>query len=87
MVDDIELRDVEAVLGAGDAIVLYTDGVTEARRGPEQFGEGRLLETLSGLAGRSADEIAGGLEAAVAGFRRSARDDTAILVVRATGPA
>lgn len=87
VVEDMALRDIEAHLLPGDSVVLYTDGVTEARRGHEQFGEQRLLDTLSGLAGLSADEVAGGLEAAVASFRRSARDDTAILVVQAVDPA
>lgn len=83
VVEQPELTDVEVVLGPGDALVLYTDGVTEARQGDELFGEGRLRSTLASLAGRSADEVAGGLDAAVAAFRRSARDDTAILVVQA----
>ena len=33
---------------AGETMVLYTDGVTEARRGHDLFGESRLLEALSG---------------------------------------
>ena len=82
VVADVELVDREVVLGPGDALVLYTDGLTEARRGEEYFGEDRLLATCAELAGGTADEVAGGLEATVAAFRRSARDDTAILVVR-----
>lgn len=77
------LVDVEADLHPGDAVVLYTDGVTEARDGHELFGEKRLLGALGALAGRSADDIATGLEAAVAAFRRSANDDTAIVVIQA----
>lgn len=83
VVEDPELVDVAVRLGPGDAIVLYTDGVTEARHGTELFGEDRLLEALASRAGRSAEEIAEGLELAVAAFRRSARDDTAILVAQA----
>lgn len=82
-----ELVDAEVVLEAGDAVVLYTDGVTEARQGDELFGERRLREVLGDLAGETAEGIAGGLEAAVTAFRRSARDDTAILVVAAVGSA
>jgi PAS domain S-box-containing protein len=84
VVDDPRLADVEVVLEPGDAIVLYTDGVTEARQGDELFGEGRLVAALDQLAGQGADAIAEGLEAAVAEFRRSSRDDTAILVVAAS---
>jgi sigma-B regulation protein RsbU (phosphoserine phosphatase) len=37
----------EVQLAAGDTLVLYTDGVTEAESGEgEEFGEGRLAETL-----------------------------------------
>ncbi|MFN8018797.1 MAG: SpoIIE family protein phosphatase [Acidimicrobiales bacterium] len=86
VVEDPDLVDAEVVLGPGDAIVLYTDGVTEARREHELFGEGRLVEALVGLAGLPADRIAGGLDEAVAAFRRSARDDTAIVVVQAAPP-
>jgi PAS domain S-box-containing protein len=84
VLDEPELVDASFVLAPGDAVVLYTDGVTEARRGRQLFGERRLIEALEALAGRSAEDIAAGLEAAVAEFRTSAKDDTAILVVRAT---
>lgn len=83
VVHEPELLDVTLTLGPLDAVVLYTDGVTEARSGAQLFGERRLLEALRGLAGRSAEEIADGLDAAAASFRRSARDDTAIVVVQA----
>ena len=33
-------------LGPGDALVLYTDGVTEARAGSTFYGDNRLLETV-----------------------------------------
>ena len=46
-----------------------------------------LLIALESLAGRPAEEMASGLEAAVADFRRSASDDTAILVLQAVAPA
>ncbi|MEZ5138743.1 MAG: SpoIIE family protein phosphatase [Acidimicrobiales bacterium] len=68
-------------------MVLYTDGVTEARRGQELFGDDRLDLALGELAGQPAEVIAAGLEASVAAFRRSARDDTAILVVQAVASA
>lgn len=35
-----------AVLGAGDRIVLFTDGVSESRRGEEEFGDDRLIELI-----------------------------------------
>lgn len=41
-------RQAEFDLRPGETVVLYTDGLTEARRGQEFFGESRLLEVLSG---------------------------------------
>jgi PAS domain S-box-containing protein len=87
VVPEPDLHDVDVVLDPGDAVVLYTDGVTEARRGTELFGERRLVRVLADLAGRPADAIASGLEAELAAFRPTARDDTAILVVAAVAPA
>ncbi|MFQ5877445.1 MAG: PP2C family protein-serine/threonine phosphatase [Acidobacteriota bacterium] len=45
-------------LRAGDLLVLYTDGIIEAPdpRGSE-FGEGRLIEVLTGNSGRDLDEM------------------------------
>ena len=76
------LVEVEVELEAGDAVVLYTDGVTEARRGDDLFGERRLVGVVRDLASHPAEVIATGVEAAITAFRRSARDDTAILVAR-----
>jgi PAS domain S-box-containing protein len=87
VVSEPDLVDISVELGPGDAIVLYTDGVTEARRGSELFGEVRLVEVLASRAGATAEEIAAGLDEQVAEFRRSARDDTAILVIQALPPA
>jgi serine phosphatase RsbU (regulator of sigma subunit) len=84
---DPSLRDEELELGPGDAIVLYTDGVTEARSGHEQFGEERLLAAVKALAGRSATEIAAGIDDAVGRFQDGADDDVAIVVVRNEHPA
>lgn len=80
-----ELVEIDVHLGPGDALVLYTDGVTEARGTDGLFGEERLVEVLGAVAGGSAEEIAASLEAAVGAHRRSGADDLAILVVQATG--
>jgi serine phosphatase RsbU (regulator of sigma subunit) len=70
-----------------DALLLYTDGVIEARNGAgELFGEERLAEVLGGCAGLEAEATAGCVEHAVAGFQSGPpRDDLAFLVLRATG--
>jgi PAS domain S-box-containing protein len=71
-----------AMLTRNDYLVLYTDGVTEARRDGELLGEQRLLEVVSGLRGRSAQEIADGVRDAAIGFADRLRDDLQVVVLR-----
>ncbi len=81
----IELAEDHVVLEPGDAIIFYTDGVTERRNGLAMFGEENLLSCLREFAGANADEIAGRLELSVQRFG-PARDDLALLVVRCAAP-
>jgi PAS domain S-box-containing protein len=70
-------------LEPGDLVVAYTDGVTDARRNGERFGEQRLRDELARLAGESAATVARTLYEAVSSFTRGEpRDDEAILVAR-----
>jgi PAS domain S-box-containing protein len=78
------LRCAPVELAPGDAIVFYTDGVTEARRDGELFGEKRLGELLAAHAGRPAPAIADAIERAVREFAPHPTDDRATLVLRAT---
>jgi len=83
---DPELHDVNLDLGVGDVLCLYTDGVTEARRGRELFGEHRLARCLGTAAHLPADQIAGRLEQHVQCFSDARlRDDVAVVVVKPTG--
>lgn len=85
---DIELSNETTTLAPGDTLVLYTDGVIEARQGDEQFGEERLYEVLLQAADLSADEIAAAVVDAVTAYQaRAGDDDVAILVAKATAPA
>jgi serine phosphatase RsbU (regulator of sigma subunit) len=80
---EVRLWEETTQLHTDDALVFYTDGVTEARRGRDQFGEERLLEALGACRGKSAAEIADGIESAVLDFAGSEpSDDIAILVLR-----
>ena len=82
VLDAVELVDVDLLLEPGDSLVMYTDGVTEARRGKELFGEDRLRDLVSGLDG-SAGSVAARIEAEVVDFSEGHQlDDTAILVIR-----
>jgi len=83
MQDDYTAPDFVLQLRPGDALVLYTDGVTEARCGREMLGEDRLLEILRSCAGRSAREIVECIQREVIRFRNDFRkDDLAVLVMR-----
>ena len=78
-----EFADVETVLGPGDALVLYTDGLIEARSPDGLLGDERVRELLAGEGGASADRIATKLDELAAAFSRlRRRDDLALLVAR-----
>jgi sigma-B regulation protein RsbU (phosphoserine phosphatase) len=79
---DAQYRDTEAKLEKGSLLLFYTDGITEARRDGELFGEERLaaslarawsgpIETLPSLLLEEAVAFSGGL----------LRDDAALLAV------
>ena len=72
------------MLAAGETLLLYTDGVTECRRGPEQFDESRLLEAAAAASGTSAARLVATVREAVQRFAFDrCNDDMALLAVRA----
>ena len=86
-------QDTHQILGPGDCLLLYTDGVTEAGAPLDLFGEDRLAEALSSAASPSATLIASKVLEAVEAFSRDVHtpeappeqgDDMAILVFRLT---
>jgi sigma-B regulation protein RsbU (phosphoserine phosphatase) len=77
----VAVTDSSTTLQSGDSIVLYTDGVTEARRDREFFGEERLLRAIASIRG-SASETATALLDEVIRFQDGhARDDIAIVAI------
>jgi len=69
----------------GETLVLYTDGLIEARRGADFFGESRLMEALSGRNYVDVQEMVETLVSTVtdhAGGRLA--DDLAVIAVRPT---
>lgn len=87
VVDAPEQCDEEVVLGAGDLLLLYTDGVIEARRGDAFFGDDRLRALLEGCGGMSASAVAERVQGAVVDFAGGTIcDDMAILVARIPPP-
>jgi sigma-B regulation protein RsbU (phosphoserine phosphatase) len=80
----------ELTLAPGDAVVFYTDGVSEAfDLGGACYGNERLLAGVAGLAGQSAHEITKGLHESVRAFVGGApqSDDLAVLTLRLVGRA
>jgi sigma-B regulation protein RsbU (phosphoserine phosphatase) len=72
-----------AVLAPGDTMVLYTDGVTEARRADAFFGEAGIARVLGACAGLTAQQVADAVVAAALDFQYGLpRDDIAVVVVR-----
>jgi sigma-B regulation protein RsbU (phosphoserine phosphatase) len=71
-------------LGPCDTLVLYTDGLTEARTGigsQRYDDDGALLEFATAQAPASAADIVAALEQLLAGFGAGLDDDTAILAL------
>ena len=71
----------EVWLTDGDAIVLYTDGVTDQRAGGAGLGDDGLRTILGECKGKSADEIAEAV-ANGAGGEDAPFDDVAVLVLK-----
>ena len=69
-------------LDPGDAVVLYTDGLVEARREGELYGERRLSEALQANAQLPAQELANALLEDCHAFGGELADDCAIVVLR-----
>ena len=86
LVPDPHLEDRHSELHAGDALVLYTDGITEARAPERVLAPEDLRRGLSAMAVDSSQRIVQQLAAlAVGGDGTPPRDDIAILALRARG--
>jgi len=81
--DRVDVESVEIEIHPGEALVFYTDGVTERRDDGQFFGEDNLLDVLSRAHGLDADELAAHVQGAAEDFTASpVRDDMAVLVLR-----
>jgi len=67
----------------GDLLVVYSDGVTEAIHAGEQFGEGRLIETLRSRACAPPDDLVSAVLERVQQFGAGDQsDDLTLLIAR-----
>src|SRR5262249_55569726 len=79
------LRLEQMELEPGDAVILYSDGVTEAVNAKlDQFGEERLLRAVEQTDGRSAEETRASILRELSAFRGAtpAWDDITLVALR-----
>jgi sigma-B regulation protein RsbU (phosphoserine phosphatase) len=84
-VEEVELEEIQIGVETGDALVLYTDGITDASSSSgELFGLQRLHETALAASAASASDLCDLVFARVEQFQAGAvqYDDMALLVVR-----
>jgi len=81
-----ELHDSRGTLQAGDSLILFTDGVTEARSQSDRelYGDDRLRDFIAGLGDMPAPQMADAIQQAVRAFSGAhVSDDTVVLVLKA----
>ena len=83
VVPDPTLENSETELGPGDALILYTDGVSEARGPNGSLDEPALAALVASCSGLSAAAIAARVEAAALELQSGTpRDDIAVVVLQ-----
>ena len=86
MIAELSLREQEIILQPGDTLLLYSDGVTDARNdGDESYGLERLKSALQRVGGRGAQPAIDALAGDINAWRGDAAafDDVTMLLVEA----
>jgi serine phosphatase RsbU (regulator of sigma subunit) len=81
---DQRYETATATLEHGAALCLFTDGLIEARRGGDQYGEERLHDALASGRDLSAQALAEHVVADARAFAGEPDDDYAVVVIRRT---
>jgi sigma-B regulation protein RsbU (phosphoserine phosphatase) len=79
---DATATDVRLDLVPGDCLVLFTDGVTEGRRGGQFYGDERLRARVAAGGGSAVTVVDGVLQDVLAFQAGNPRDDIAVVAVR-----
>jgi phosphoserine phosphatase RsbU/P len=82
VLESVEFRDRVVRLGPGDVLTLFTDGVTEARRNGELYGDTRLRDCVERGGATAAGVVEAILEDVDVFQRGSLRDDVALVSLR-----
>lgn len=86
---DARFVTTASVLHPGDTLLLYTDGLTEARTGPTReslYGEEALLAFATDRAPAAPDTVITALTELLRGFGEGLNDDTALLALGVPSP-
>lgn len=86
---DATFESIRLELGTGDLLLLYTDGISEARNGAkETYGPARLPSLAGSIRGLEPDAVLEALAEDLRGFTGGTplEDDVAVMAVRRCGP-
>lgn len=72
-------------LAPGDLLAIFSDGVTEAMRGEEEYGEERLIEVLHASAGLPVDQVVTTVFDSVQEFSAGNQSDDLTLLIAHVG--
>jgi sigma-B regulation protein RsbU (phosphoserine phosphatase) len=82
VIEDAEFPETHLTLAPGQGLLLYTDGVTDARRGDDFFDERRLLASVRSHGCEPRGVVAGLVEDVEDYQEGAATDDIAVLALR-----
>jgi len=81
---DVRFETTACHLAAGDAIVIYSDGLLDVEIDGDRLEEEQILRLLEGAPGFGAQTLIDRLSGALHGVHRHLRDDVAIMALRRT---
>ncbi|GAB2838341.1 PP2C family protein-serine/threonine phosphatase [Lentzea nigeriaca] len=86
LLPDARFVTAEVRLAPGDALLFYTDGLTEARVGDDRYSEEALRDDLRGLAPATAKSVIAAVTRLLNDLGNGVEDDTALLALSVQPP-